>query len=157
LARSAVRFCGAHDATLFRVDGGAFRVVAHHGPIPFPLGARFPLVHGYVNGRSILDRRPVHVTDLQAESEEFPEGSAVARDLGQRTTLVAPLMREGEAIGTIQLRRVEASRFTDQQVALLQTFADQAVIAIENVRLFTELQEKNKALTQAHEQVTGAL
>src|SRR5215510_16053097 len=50
LARSAVRFCGAYDATLFRVEGGAFRVVAHHGPIPFPLGARLPLERGYVNG-----------------------------------------------------------------------------------------------------------
>jgi signal transduction histidine kinase len=155
LARSAVRLCGAYDATLFRVDGEAFRVVAHHGPIPFPMEGRFPLVRGYVNGRSILDRRPVHVTDLQAESEEFPEGSAVARHLGQRTTLVVPLMREGEAIGTIQLRRVEASRFTDKQIELLKTFADQAVIAIENVRLFTELQARTQELTRSVGQLTA--
>src|SRR5262249_55292369 len=149
LARSAVHLCGAYDATLFRVDGGAFRVVAHHGPISFPMEGRFPLERGYVNGRSILDRRPVHVIDLQAESEEYPEGSALARHLGQRTTLVVPLMRKGEAIGTIQLRRVEASLFTDRQIELLQTFSDQAVIAIENVRLFTELQTRTQDLTRS--------
>src|SRR5262245_24105556 len=140
LARSAVRFCGAYDATLFQVDGEGYRVVAHHGPIPFPLGGRFPLVRGYVTGRSILDRQPIHVTDLQAETEEYPEGSSFARIRGQRTTLAVPLLREGEAIGTVQLRRTEASPFTDKQLALLETFADQAVIAIENVRLFTELE-----------------
>ena len=66
-------------------------------------------------------------------------------------------MREGEAIGTIQLRRTEVKPFTDKEIALLKTFADQAVIAIENVRLFTELDKKNRALTEAHAQVTEAL
>src|SRR6266446_3981011 len=140
LAKSAVHFCGAYDATLFQVDGETYRVVAHHGPIPFPLGEHFPLVRGYVTGRSILDRQPVHVTDLRAETREFPEGSDFALEHGQRTTLAVPLLREGEAIGTVQLRRSEARPFTDKQIALLQTFADQAVIAIENVRLFTELE-----------------
>src|SRR5262249_16465604 len=73
------------------------------------------------------------------------------------TVLSVPLLREGVAIGAIVLRRIEAQLFTERQLALLQTFADQAVIAIENVRLFTELQEKNHALTQAHAQVTEAL
>src|SRR6185503_4110289 len=77
--------------------------------------------------------------------------------LGHRTILTVPLLREGLAIGTINLRRVEVLPFTDKQITLLQTFADQAVIAIENVRLFTELQEKNRALTEAHAQVTEAL
>src|SRR5262249_22039517 len=72
-------------------------------------------------------------------------------------SLSVPLMREGLPLGTIHLRRIEAQLFTDRQVALLKTFADQAVIAIENVRLFTELQEKNRALTDAHAQVTEAL
>src|SRR5262249_43001581 len=71
--------------------------------------------------------------------------------------LSVPLIRERVGIGVIALRRTEAQRFTDRQVALLETFADQAVIAIENVRLFTELQEKNQALTAAHAQVTEAL
>jgi len=155
LARSAVRFCGAYDATLFQADGGTYRVVAHHGPIPFPLGEHFPLVRGYVTGRSILDRQPVHVTDLQAETREFPEGSDFALEHGQRTTLAVPLLREGEAIGTVQLRRSEARPFTDKQIALLQTFADQAVIAIENVRLFTELEASNRELTEALDKQTA--
>jgi two-component system, NtrC family, sensor kinase len=151
LARSAVRFCGAYDATLFQVDGETYRVVAHHGPIPFPLGARFPLVRGYVTGRSILDRQPVHVADLQAETSDFPQGSALASENGQRTTVAVPLLREGQAIGTVQLRRTEARPFSDKEIALLKTFADQAVIAIENVRLFKELQERNRDLTATSE------
>src|SRR5437660_12896853 len=67
------------------------------------------------------------------------------------------MMKEGAAIGVISIRRTDQQLFTERQVALLETFADQAVIAIENVRLFTELQQKNEALTQAHAQVTEAL
>ena len=94
----------------------------------------------------MLDRQPIHVADLQAETVEFPVGSTVARQLGSRTVLGVPLLRERTAIGAIYVRRTEVYPFTDKQIALLQTFADQAVIAIENVRLFTELQEKNRAL-----------
>src|SRR5215471_5122848 len=155
LVRSAVRFCGAHDATLVQVDGETCRVVAHHGPIPFTLGARFALVRGYVTGRSILDRQPVHVTDLQAETLDFPEGRANASEFGQRTTLAVPLLREGEAIGTVQLRRTEAKPFTDKEIGLLKIFADQAVIAIENVRLFRELETRNHDLTEALDRQTA--
>src|SRR5262249_38681594 len=101
--------------------------------------------------------RTIHVADLQNEAEEFPEGSEFARRLGFRTILVVPLMRKGVAIGTISIRRAEVRPFNDRQIALLQTFADQAVIFIENVRLITELQEKNRALTHAHAQVTESL
>src|SRR6266446_2832900 len=76
---------------------------------------------------------------------------------GFRTVLVVPLMREDAVIGIITIRRLEMRPFTEKQIALLQTFADQAVIAIENVRLFTELQHNNQALTRAHAQVTEAL
>jgi signal transduction histidine kinase len=110
-----------------------------------------------VFGRTVLDRQPVHVVDLPDEIEEFPAGSAAARTLGFRTMLAVPLLREGGAIGVIGIRRREAEPFTDAQIGLLQTFADQAVIAIENVRLFKELQEKNRALTAAHTQVTETL
>ena len=157
VVKSAARFCGADSATLFQLDGQTLGVVAHHGAIPVHVGLVTPCGRGTVIGRTVLEQRAIHVTDLQAEAAEFPEGSANARRFGHRTTLSVPLLREGTAIGAIQLRRPEADRFTDKQVALLQIFADQGVIAIENVRLFTELQEKNRALTQAHAQTTEAL
>ena len=143
VAESATRLCKSSDAEIFRREGDRLVKVAHHGPIPSgPIGEfTIPLVRGTANGRSVLDERTVHVADLQAEVDEFPEGSAVARRLGHRTNLSVPLMREGVAIGTICLRRTEVELFTERQVAMLQIFADQAVIAIENVRLFNETKE----------------
>ena len=157
VVQSAARYCGAYDAVIFELDGEHLRAAAHHGPIPVEVGLPVPCVRGTVGGRSVLSREAVHVPDLQAEPEDFPEGSAFARRLGHRTTLAVPLLRESAAVGTIQLRRAEVNPFTDREISLLKTFADQAVIAIENVRLFTELQEKNRALTEAHAQVTEAL
>ena len=155
VVKSAVRFCGAYDASIFQIDGQHLRVDAHHGPVSQPPGFLVPIVRGTVAGRCVLERRVVSVTDLQVETEEFPEGSALARMTGQRATLSAPLLREGEPTGTILLRRAEAIPFTEKQVALLQTFADQAVIAIENVRLFNELQARNRDLTESLEQQTA--
>jgi two-component system, NtrC family, sensor kinase len=157
VVKSAARFCGAYDVCIFRLDGDHLRLDAHHGPVAQPDGFLLPVVKGSVGGRTVLERRVIHVPDLPAETAEFPEAAPNARRLGFRTILSVPLVREGVAIGAIQLRRPEAIPFTDKQVGLLQTFADQAVIAIENVRLFTELQEKNRALTEAHGQVTEAL
>jgi two-component system NtrC family sensor kinase len=113
------------------------------------------VVRGTVIGRTILEAQTVHVGDLQVESAEYPEGSEIARQLGHRTTLSVPLIREGVAIGAINVRRTEAQLFTHRQVALLQTFADQAVIAVENVRLFTELDARNSELRGALEQQTA--
>src|SRR5262245_55368434 len=156
MAKSAALLCNAYDAGIVRLEGDVLRRVAHHGPIP-PGIVISATSRGTVTGRAVLDRRPIQITDLPAETEEFPEGSALARRTGTRSLLSVPLVREGIAIGAINLRRTEVQPFTASQVALLQTFADQAVIAIENVRLFTELQQKNEALTQAHAQVTEAL
>src|SRR5262249_10935423 len=121
------------------------------------LGVVITATRSRVSGRAVLERQPVQVADAQAESEEFPEIHTLAREQGFRTILSVPLLREDVALGTIHLRRTEVQPFTAGQIALLKTFADQAVIAIENVRLFEELQEKNRALTEAHAQMTEAL
>jgi GAF domain-containing protein len=158
IAQSASRLCGAFDASIFRVDGDRLAFVAHHGPIAQRHGDfSLPLVRGTVGGRSVLESRTVQVADLQNEDREFPDAVENARRFGFRTILSVPLLREGIAIGGIQLRRTQVQLFSERQIALLQTFADQAVIAIENVRLFQQLEQKNEALTQAHAQVTAAL
>src|SRR5262245_43188579 len=175
IAASAARLCDAYDALIGQLDGESIRLVAHHGPIARPLvaprvsgsvadGARlvaqigqlpttgpvgqvtYPLVRGLIAGRAVLDRRTVHVADLQAETEEYPEASELAKRLGVHTVLAVPLIRGDEAIGAIVIRRAEVRPFTDRQVELLKTFADQAVIAIENTRLFEEVQTRTKEL-----------
>src|SRR5262249_34924953 len=139
VAESAARLCGVSDVLIFLRHADSLRLVGHHGPIP--AHSTLPLIRGTSNGRAVLAARTIHIADIQAEAEEFPEGAENARQVGHRTVLCVPLMRDGVAIGTIQLRRPEVRLFTERQVALLQTFADQAVIAIENARLFNEIKE----------------
>jgi len=154
VAGSAARLCESFDAAIYRRDGDRLLLVAHHGAIVGPIGEfSLPLVRGTVAGRSMLEGRTVHVADLQTDVGEFPEGSANARRLRFRTALSVPLMREGVAIGAIAILRPEAQLFTERQVALLETFGDQAVIAIENVRLFKELQERTQDLTRSVEEL----
>ena len=151
VVKSAARFCEADDVTIFELDGQDLRAAAHWGMIPVEIGLRFPCTRGSVAGRIVLERKPVHVIDLQAEAEEFPEGSAMARRLGHRTIAGVPLLREGVAVGTIQLRRTEVNPFTDKQIALLETFAAQAAIAIENTRLLNELRQSLEQQTATSE------
>jgi signal transduction histidine kinase/putative methionine-R-sulfoxide reductase with GAF domain len=142
IAASAARLCDANDAVIRQVDGEFLRRVAHHGPLPV-IGT-LPLARGFPLGRAVLDRRTIHVADLQAELEEYPEGSDIARSLCFRTILAVPLIRTGAAIGVFNIRRTEARLFSDKQIALLETFANQAVIAIENTRLFEAERARTK-------------
>ena len=146
LVESSARLCEAYDSSIHQPDGERLLLRAHYGPISVE---SLPLIRGTVAGRTFLDARTVHIADLQREVKEYPESSANARRLGFHAILSVPLMREGVAIGVIGLRRTEPQLFTERQVALLQTFADQAVIAIENVRLFDEVQARTRQLAKS--------
>ena len=152
LVEAASRFCEAYDSTIWRIDGDRLLMVAHYGPIRVE---SLPLIRGTAAGRSVIDQRPVHTADMQTQVGEFPESSENARRWGFRAILCVPLMREGVAIGTVALRRTEAQLFTERQVALLQTFADQAVIAIENTRLLNELRQRTDDLSESLQQQTA--
>ena len=127
---------------IYRVDQDMLRQVSHYGPLPaLQDGEALPLVPELVTGRAVLERRTIHIPDMhELSAAEFPVSLQLQKRLGHRTAISTPLVRENKAVGAIVVRRNEVRPFTDKQVALLQTFSSQAVIAIENVRLFTETQ-----------------
>jgi signal transduction histidine kinase len=151
VAERALKLCDAAQATIVLVDGGALRCAAAFGETrTLQEGELMPLTPGSVAGRAIHDGAPFQIEDLATASEdEFPVGRELQRRIGHHTALAVPLMREDRAIGAIQLWRMEIRAFSEKQVALVKTFADQAAIAIENVRLFKELEARTKELTRS--------
>ncbi|MGQ0522526.1 MAG: GAF domain-containing protein, partial [Betaproteobacteria bacterium] len=153
VAQRAAQLCDAYDARLFVVDGSSIRYVAGFGEVPFSDEAYvLPLNRGLITGRAIMDRTIVHIDDVAAlPKEEYREALEYQQRFGYRTILAVPLVREEKAFGVITLRRKEVRPFISKQVELVKTFADQAVIAIENVRLFNEIQDKSRQLEIANQ------
>ena len=144
IAESATRLFEASDVIIRRVEGGAFRLVAHVGSIPATPSPGLGVSSRTFMGRTARERRTIHIHDILEPSvrEEYPESLFLQRDEpGYRTVLCAPLLRDESAVGIIVVRRQEVHPFSDKQIKLLETFASQAVIAIENVRLFNETKE----------------
>src|SRR5437899_7414200 len=143
VSQRALKLCDAAESGIFLVEGNALRFAAGVGNTPtFEDGELLPLTRASVTGRAVIDRAVIHMEDVAtAPQEEFPIARELQRRIGDHAILALPLMREDRAIGAFVLWRMEARRFTDKQVALVKTFADQAAIAIENVRLFNETQE----------------
>jgi serine phosphatase RsbU (regulator of sigma subunit)/CRP-like cAMP-binding protein len=154
VAENAAKFCDAVDATIHQVENDHLKMVAVYGTQEtWLLGEKRRINRDWVTGRAVVDCKPVHVLDLRAEKSEFPEGAGYARKYGHRTTYAVPLIREGVAIGGILIRRWKVDPVTKQQGELLSAFADQAAIAIENVRLFNEINEKSVKLKKQSEDI----
>ena len=152
IAERAAKLCDAADAVVWRVDGDGFRPASHFGAIPTRVGRGQGITRGTVVGRTVLDRQTIHIEDLaEAAKTAFPGSEPFQKRTGTRTFLCTPMLREGVPIGLIAIRRTEVRSFTERQIKLLETFADQAVIAIENARLFQELKEALEQQTATSE------
>ena len=154
VAENAAKLCDAIDSSIMQVEDDHLKLVAQYGTIEnWSIGEKRLLNRDWVSGRAVIDCKPVHVLDLQAEESDFPIGAGYARKYGHRTTCAVPLIREGKSIGAILIRRGKVDPVTKHQRELLSAFADQAAIAIENVRLFNEINEKSIQLKEQSEEL----
>jgi GAF domain-containing protein len=154
LVGSAARLCDAEKGFIARREGSGYRLAASFGFAPefVEYMARYLIEPGRntLVGRTALEGRTVHIPDVRTDPE-YTWSEALERSGGVRTILGVPLLREGVPIGVFNLARTAVRPFTDKQIELISTFADQAVIAIENVRLFDEIQDKSKQLAEVSE------
>jgi GAF domain-containing protein len=157
IATSAVRLCAASDVVIERLEGDRFYNAAHAGTqMKGLVGHSLPLTRRFPGGRAVLDRRPVIIDDIMLVAEsEYPDTLELLKLNTVHSCAEIPLLSEGKSLGNLAVLRAEVRPFTEGEIALLQTFADQAVIAIENVRLFKELEMRNRDLTDALEQQTA--
>src|SRR5262249_49982349 len=159
IVATARRLCQAERAIIWRLEGETFRAVAHCGlteeRVESVLSARVTVNRGYMVGRATLARRAVQVEDVATDPELVAAAHAFTRAGNIHTVLAVPLLLKGHPIGVIGLARTKIARFDDKQVALVEAFADQAVIAIENSRLFEEVQARTRELQEALEYQTA--
>jgi two-component system, NtrC family, sensor kinase len=157
LVESAARLCEAETAAISRQSGEHHQQVASYGYSPelneFMARNPIPQGRGSITGRTLLEGRAVQIPDVQIDPEyELKEAAKLG---GLHTMLGIPLLREGNPIGVMVLSRTSVRPFTDKQIELIETFADQAVIAIENVRLFEAEQQRARELSESLEQQTA--
>jgi class 3 adenylate cyclase/putative methionine-R-sulfoxide reductase with GAF domain len=152
LVESACRHCDAYDSIIFLRQSERLYVRAHHGPLQLDF-TDWPIGRGWITGRAVVDQTVVHVYDPVAFAKEYPDGSEMARRLGYTTILSVPMLRGDQAVGALTIRRSEIKPFTDKEVELVETFAAQAVIAIENTRLLNELRERSEEVVKLNQQL----
>ena len=158
LVESAARFCDADKASIIREKNGAFYATEAYGFsdefLDYMKNIPVKAERGSASGRALLEGRSVHILDVKADPEYI---LVEAQKLGDfRTILAIPMLREGVPIGVLILMRSEVQAFTDKQIELVTTFADQAVIAIENVRLFESVEARTRELTKSLEDLRTA-
>src|SRR5262249_52073840 len=157
---SAIRLMRAQAGALTRITGdtldlAAFRSTDNRGESTIRAAFPLPLQSEGLHAKAVRGRAPVNITEAQTDPELPDFARSIARAVGYQSMVAVPMLNRDEALGAIAVTRREPGGFKDDEIALLKTFADPAIIAIENVRLFTELQQKNQALSESLERQTA--